>query len=159
MDCQGPVLVRARGPSTNGGARPLRSRQPPRGCAGQARRDAPTRNECRAPGTSETSAPLTIRDSVCSCCLAEVGRSEKKADAGRSLRRGAAGPRWLVVGGSALRRWPALRSPAPCRPAVPQRSGGLCRSPPAARGRKIARSAVLGNTHDACKRTRSYTGC
>ena len=29
-------------------AHPLRSRQPPRGCAGQARRDAPTRNECRA---------------------------------------------------------------------------------------------------------------
>ena len=37
LDCQGPVLVHARGPSTNGGARPLRSRQPPRGCAGQAR--------------------------------------------------------------------------------------------------------------------------
>jgi len=48
LDCQGPVLVHARGPSTNGGARPLRSRQPPRGCAGQARRDAPTRNERRA---------------------------------------------------------------------------------------------------------------
>ena len=51
-------------------------------------------------------------------------------DAGRSLRRGAVGPRWLVVEGSALRRWPALRSPAPCRLAVTQRSLAICAEVP-----------------------------
>ena len=73
---------------------------------------------------------------------------EQLADAVRSLRREAVGPCWLVVEGSALRRWPALRSPAPCRLAVTQRSLAMF---PEARGRTIARSAVLGDTHDASK--------
>ena len=45
-------------------AHPLRSRQPPRRCAGQARRDAPhTKRVPRAPGTPETSAARWLRRS------------------------------------------------------------------------------------------------
>ena len=48
----------------------------------------------------------------------------------RRGRGGVVGPRWLVVEGSALRRWPALRSPAPCRLVVTQRSLAICAEVP-----------------------------
>ena len=38
--------------------------------------------------------------------------------------------RWLVAEGPALRRRPALRSPAPCRLAVTQRSLAICAEVP-----------------------------